>query len=62
MTERLGYAPNVEVVNCYKDMTSRDLLQRRITKPNGDTDWAYSPLVRAAIDGLVCILDGTFGE
>lgn len=56
--ERLGYASNIQIVNCYKDMTSRDLLQRRITKPNGDTDWAHSPLVRAAMNGLICLLDG----
>jgi len=33
----------------YKDMTERDLLQRRTTKPNGDTIWIPSPLVSGAL-------------
>ncbi len=56
--DRLGYSNSLQVIHCYKDMTSRDLLQRRVTQPNGDTDWEYSALVRAAIDGNCCILDG----
>jgi MoxR-like ATPase len=44
----LGYQRGVRVVHCYKDMTSRDLLQRRITKENGDTQWEYSPLIQVS--------------
>ncbi len=39
----------------HKDMTSRDLLQRRITFENGDTGWTFGPVVRAALDGTYCI-------
>ena len=39
-------------------MTSRDLLQQRTTKPNGDTSWRFSPLVTAALEGSLAILDG----
>lgn len=39
-------------------MTARDLLQQRMTLPNGDTAWRPSPLVTAAINGSLAILDG----
>lgn len=39
-------------------MTARDLLQQRYTLPNGDTAWRPSPLVTAAIEGKLLILDG----
>ena len=39
-------------------MTSRDLLQQRTTQPNGDTIWRYSPLVTAALEGKMAVLDG----
>ena len=39
-------------------MTARDLLQYRITHPNGDTFWKFSSLVNAAIDGKLVVLDG----
>jgi len=39
-------------------MTARDLLQQRITLPNGDTSWRYSPLVMAALEGNIAELDG----
>lgn len=42
----------------YQDMTARDLIQQRTTKPNGDTIWRDSPLVRAARLGNIAILDG----
>lgn len=42
----------------YRDMTARDLLQRRATDENGDTVWINSPLVTAAIRGEICVLDG----
>ena len=41
-----------------QDMTARDLLQQRITLPNGDTSWRYSPLVMAALEGNIAELDG----
>uniref|UniRef100_A0AAQ5Y816 von Willebrand factor A domain-containing protein 8 n=1 Tax=Amphiprion ocellaris TaxID=80972 RepID=A0AAQ5Y816_AMPOC len=40
------------------DMTARDLLQQRYTLPNGDTAWRPSPLVTAAIEGKLLLLDG----
>ena len=40
----LGY--NVENVHVYRDMSARDLLQRRTTSQAGDTVWEYTPLVR----------------
>lgn len=39
-------------------MTARDLIQQRTTLPNGDTIWKYSPLVAAAVEGKLAILDG----
>ncbi|XP_075447188.1 von Willebrand factor A domain-containing protein 8 isoform X2 [Ascaphus truei] len=54
--EMLGY--EVEPVMLYQDMTARDLLQQRYTLPNGDTAWRRSPLVTAALDGKLVILDG----
>lgn len=48
----------------YKDMTSRDLTLRRVTKDvknsNSlvqDTAWEYSPLINAAIHGHLAVLD-----
>ncbi|XP_026580844.1 von Willebrand factor A domain-containing protein 8-like, partial [Pseudonaja textilis] len=52
----LGY--NVEPIMLYQDMTARDLLQQRYTLPNGDTSWRPSPLVTAALQGKLLILDG----
>uniref|UniRef100_A0A674JFP2 von Willebrand factor A domain-containing protein 8 n=1 Tax=Terrapene triunguis TaxID=2587831 RepID=A0A674JFP2_9SAUR len=52
----LGY--NIEPVMLYQDMTARDLVQQRYTLPNGDTAWRPSPLVTAALDGKLVILDG----
>ncbi|KAM6934858.1 von Willebrand factor A domain-containing protein 8 [Xenentodon cancila] len=54
--EMLGY--NIEPVMLYQDMTARDLLQQRYTLPNGDTVWRPSPLVTAAIEGKLLLLDG----
>ncbi|XP_028291916.1 von Willebrand factor A domain-containing protein 8 isoform X2 [Gouania willdenowi] len=54
--EKLGY--NVENVMLYQDMTARDLLQQRYTLPNGDTAWRPSPLVTAALEGKLLLLDG----
>uniref|UniRef100_A0A1A7X2M3 von Willebrand factor A domain-containing protein 8 n=3 Tax=Iconisemion striatum TaxID=60296 RepID=A0A1A7X2M3_9TELE len=54
--ELLGYS--IEPVMLYQDMTARDLLQQRYTLPNGDTAWRPSPLVSAAIQGKLLVLDG----
>lgn len=48
----------VEPMVLYEDMTSRDLIQQRITTLTGDTIWKDSPLVRAAKNGTVAVLDG----
>ncbi|XP_075055872.1 von Willebrand factor A domain-containing protein 8 isoform X1 [Mixophyes fleayi] len=54
--DMLGY--EVEPVMLYQDMTARDLLQQRYTLSNGDTAWRQSPLVMAALEGKLVILDG----
>ncbi|XP_012578723.1 PREDICTED: von Willebrand factor A domain-containing protein 8 isoform X2 [Condylura cristata] len=54
--DTLGY--DIEPVMLYQDMTARDLLQQRYTLPNGDTAWRSSPLVNAAIEGKLVLLDG----
>ncbi|XP_025079335.1 von Willebrand factor A domain-containing protein 8-like isoform X2 [Pomacea canaliculata] len=41
-----------------RDMTSRDLLQQRTTLPNGDTVWRPAPLMTAAVEGSLAVLDG----
>ena len=41
-----------------QDMTSRELLQQRTTLPNGDTAWRESPLILAAREGSIAVLDG----
>ena len=48
----------VEPVLLYQDMSARDLLQQRGTDINGDTIWRYSPLVNAAIEGRLAVVDG----
>ncbi|CAG5105530.1 Oidioi.mRNA.OKI2018_I69.chr1.g2207.t1.cds [Oikopleura dioica] len=48
----------VEPVLLYQDMSARDLLQQRVTDDKGDTIWRYSPLVNAAIEGRIAIIDG----
>uniref|UniRef100_A0A8C6JZL1 von Willebrand factor A domain-containing protein 8 n=1 Tax=Melopsittacus undulatus TaxID=13146 RepID=A0A8C6JZL1_MELUD len=52
----LGYS--IEPIMLYQDMTARDLLQQRYTLPNGDTAWRPSPLITAALEGKLVILDG----
>lgn len=47
-----------ETMVLFEDMTSRDLVQQRITTLEGDTVWRDSPLVRAAKSGSVVILNG----
>lgn len=41
-----------------QDMTSRELLQQRSTLANGDTTWRLAPLVVAALEGRLAVLDG----
>ncbi|CAL1547451.1 unnamed protein product [Lymnaea stagnalis] len=54
--DMLGY--HVEPIMLYQDMTSRDLLQQRTTLPNGDTVWRPTPLITAALEGSLAVLDG----
>eukprot|EP00760_Papus_ankaliazontas_P017911 PhM_4_TR17397/c0_g1_i1/m.85845 len=54
----LGYGNAVETQHMYSDMSTRDLLQRRVTKENGDTNWELTPLLRAAKYGRIAVLDG----
>lgn len=56
LAEILG--KSIEHIVLYQDMTSRDLIQQRATLDNGDTVWRLSPLINAAIDGKVAVLDG----
>lgn len=48
----------IETIILYQDMTSRDLLQQRTTLANGDTVWKFSPLVTAALEGKIAVIDG----
>ncbi|TPX69344.1 hypothetical protein SpCBS45565_g02584 [Spizellomyces sp. 'palustris'] len=51
-----GY--ETETVHMYRDMTARDLLQRRGTRRDGSTYWESSGLVRAALEGKIAVIDG----
>ncbi|KAL9652460.1 hypothetical protein ABK040_000032 [Willaertia magna] len=42
----------------YKEMTSRDLLQKRATDKEGNTIWKNSILIDSMVNGSLCILDG----
>eukprot|EP01060_Flectonema_neradi_P029995 TRINITY_DN4267_c0_g1_i1.p1 TRINITY_DN4267_c0_g1~~TRINITY_DN4267_c0_g1_i1.p1 ORF type:complete len:1813 (+),score=366.76 TRINITY_DN4267_c0_g1_i1:45-5441(+) len=48
----------VESIFLYADMSARELLQRRVLGPKGETTWETSPLVNAAESGKLAILDG----
>lgn len=48
----------IEPMVLYQDMTARDFVQQRTTTANGDTIWRDSPLIRAAKNGTIAILDG----
>ena len=48
----------LEQITLYKDMSARELIQSRNTKPNGDTEWMDSSLVKAARNGWTVSLDG----
>lgn len=53
----LGYETHLYAMN--SEMTSQHLLQRRSTDPTtGETIWDDSPLLRAAHQGDICVLDG----
>lgn len=56
LAEVLG--KETESIVLYQDMTARDLIQQRTTLDNGDTVWQLSPLIKAAIEGKIAILDG----
>ncbi|XP_034490475.1 von Willebrand factor A domain-containing protein 8 [Drosophila innubila] len=60
LTKQLMHLQNqsAESMMLYEDMTSRDLLQQRVTNSEGDTIWQDSPLVRAAKNGSVVMLNG----
>ncbi|RZC39738.1 von Willebrand factor A domain-containing protein 8 [Asbolus verrucosus] len=47
-----------ENIVLYQDMTARDLIQQRTTLDNGDTVWKLSPLILAALEGKIAVLDG----
>lgn len=49
---------DLENIVLYQDMTARDLIQQRTTLENGDTIWKLSPLVLAALEGKIAVLDG----
>ena len=54
---RIKYVMYDILLSC-QDMTARDLLQQRTTTPEGDTVWRLSPLVEAALEGRLAVLDG----
>eukprot|EP01064_Diplonema_japonicum_P007129 TRINITY_DN1484_c1_g3_i2.p1 TRINITY_DN1484_c1_g3~~TRINITY_DN1484_c1_g3_i2.p1 ORF type:complete len:1838 (+),score=402.93 TRINITY_DN1484_c1_g3_i2:53-5515(+) len=58
IASRLGYGSNVEYMFMYGDMTARDLVQRRITDSEGNTRWNAGPVIKAAREGSLLILDG----
>lgn len=49
---------SIEPMVLYQDMTARDFLQQRSTTSTGDTIWTDSPLIRAAKNGCIAVLDG----
>lgn len=52
-----GYTSS-RVFPLYNELTSRDMLQKRIIDENGNTSWSDTPLTLAAREGGLCILDG----
>ncbi|CAE7027981.1 unnamed protein product [Symbiodinium natans] len=54
--EVLGY--RTYNIFCFKDMTARDLTLRRSTDDSGNTIWQPSPLIQAAMEGGLAVLDG----
>jgi ABC-type cobalamin/Fe3+-siderophores transport system ATPase subunit len=51
-------ASQPHIMHLYRDMTSRDLLLRRVSMEDGSTGWEPSLLVQAALAGQCIILDG----
>lgn len=47
-----------ETMVLFQDMTARDFVQQRTTTASGDTVWRDSPLISAAKNGSIAILDG----
>ena len=57
--DMLGYGREQTILIClYKDMTSNDIFESRRTRPNGDTYWEFSALLKVALDGGIAVLDG----
>jgi MoxR-like ATPase len=55
----LRFSPEqIHTVHLFKDMSSRDLLQRRSTDAEGNTVWHTAEIVNAALTGGLAILDG----
>ena len=49
---------SLRVFPLYNELTSRDVLQKRIIDEQGNTSWSDTPLTLAAREGGLCILDG----
>lgn len=49
---------SIEPMILYQDITARDFMQQRSTTYTGDTTWSDSPIVRAAKNGTIAVLDG----
>jgi hypothetical protein len=46
------------LIPLHRELSAKDLLQRRITLRNGDTAWQDSELIKAALSGETAVLDG----
>ena len=58
LASELGYSQQlIYTLHLFKDMTSRDLLQRRTTDSKGNTIWINSIIIDAALSGGLLILD-----
>lgn len=51
-------ADNIESIFLYQDLSARDLIEQRVTDIHGNTIWQPSPVIRAAKEGKILILDG----
>ncbi|EKX41778.1 hypothetical protein GUITHDRAFT_112197 [Guillardia theta CCMP2712] len=58
VSNAMGYGDRRKIIHLYKDMSARDLLVRRSTNSKGDTSWELAPLLQAAQQGEMAILDG----
>ena len=54
----LGYNLKMSTLHCHWDMSSRDMLQRRVTNEDGNTTWQAAALTEAALHGRLVVLDG----